>query len=176
MSTRLNPQIARRYAAALFAVVPADKQNTTLEEFKQLLVILSEPHIKRVFFHPFTPAHRKNELIRLINLSQSLEHFVLLTLEKSRENFLTQIEAEFERLVFAAQGMTKAEVISAVPLQANTKEQLQARLEARSGKKVLLHETVDPRIGGGLVVKMEGKIIDGSVANILTRFQREILQ
>lgn len=176
MSARLNPQIARRYAEALFAVVPENQLTVILKEFNQLLVVLAEPEIKRVFTHPRTPAYRKSELIRLIKLSKPLEHFILLTVEKSREPFLTQIRNEYEGLVLEAQGTAKAEVITAVPLKAETARELQERLEKRSGKRVILQETVDPNIGGGLVVKMQGEIIDGSVTHILSQFQRSILE
>ncbi len=176
MSTHSDPQISRRYAEALFSVVAAQEQTAILEEFNQLLLVLAEPDIKKVFAHPRTPNHRKSELIRLIKLSKPLEQFVLLTVEKSRENFLRQIRNEYEKLVLEAQGMAKAEVIAAVPLTEETLGALQQRLENRSGKKVILQETVDPEIGGGLVIKMEGEIIDGSVKHMLRQFRRTLLQ
>ncbi len=75
-----------------------------------------------------------------------------------------------------AQGTAKAVVITAVPLQEATAAELQQRLEKRSGKKVILQETIDPKIGGGLVIKMEGEVIDGSVTHMLRQFRRSLLQ
>ncbi len=53
---RSNPQIARRYAEALFSVVAESDQTAILAEFSQLLLVLAEPDIKRVFAHP--PHHK----------------------------------------------------------------------------------------------------------------------
>ncbi|HHY15576.1 MAG TPA: ATP synthase F1 subunit delta [Firmicutes bacterium] len=176
MSPRSNPQIARRYAEALFSVVAESDQTAILAEFSQLLLVLAEPDIKRVFAHPRTTNRRKSELLSLIGLSKPLEHFILLVVEKSRQDFLPRIKDEYEKLVLHAQGTAKAVVITAVPLQEATAAELQQRLEKRSGKKVILQETIDPKIGGGLVIKMEGEVIDGSVTHMLRQFRRSLLQ
>ena len=59
MSSLNNSQIAKRYAQALFDVVPAEERTALSEEFQQVLVVLQDPQIKRTFTHPRTSTSRK---------------------------------------------------------------------------------------------------------------------
>lgn len=174
MSSLNNSQIAKRYAQALFDVVPAEERTALSEEFQQVLMVLQDPQIKRTFTHPRTSTSRKAELIRLMNLSNTMENFLLLIVEKNRDPFLAQIEREFASLVLTWQKITVAEVVSAVQLSPATLRQLQLQLEQISGKTVQLKTSLNPKIGGGLIIKMDGKVIDGSVAHSLQRFQRSL--
>lgn len=174
MSNLNNSQIAKRYAQALFDVVPAEERTTLTEEFQQALVVLQDPQIRRTFTHPRTSADRKADLIRLMNLSTTMEHFLLLIIEKNRDQFLPQIEKELSALVLKSQQITVAEVISAVELKEQTLNQLKVQLEQLSRKTVQLKTSVDPKIGGGLIIKIDGKVMDGSVNHSLQRFQRSL--
>lgn len=174
MSTDINTQLAGRYALALFETVRAEERSAVLEELERFLKALEDPQIKRVFFHPRTALQRKGELIRLAQLCQVLEHFLLLTVEKSREEYLPHILKEYKELVLKAQEMTTARVVSAVPLNSATLASLQKHLEARSGKTVLLSPSVDPKVVGGLIVEMDGEVIDASVTRALKQFRRQL--
>lgn len=174
MSTNTNSQIARRYAEALFGIVQPDDGTTILNEFKQVLLVLQDPEISRVFKHPRTSLVRKSELIRLMDLSKTMRHFLLLTIEKSREQLLPQIEKRFEALILNSQQTTIAEIISAVDLLPETLTKLQQRLEELTAKTVRLNTSIDPKIGGGLIIKVDGKVIDGSIAHSLENFQRTL--
>ena len=56
-----------------------------------------------------------------------------------------------------------ARVVSSVPLTLEEKKRLKARLEKMSGRKVSLECSVDKSLLGGLVVEMDGKVINGSL-------------
>lgn len=174
MSVNTNVQIARRYAQALFDVVPAKERGTVLDEFKQALVVLADPKIHQVFTHPRTSLASKTELIRLMKLTKILENFFFLIVEKSREPFLSAIQKQFEELLLNAEQTSIADIIAAVPLNAETMTSLKKRLEELSGKTVRLNPMIDPTIGGGLIIKIDGKVLDGSVTNSLQRFQRTL--
>lgn len=174
MNTMKSTQIARRYAEALFsAISPTDRTNLA-EEFRQVLKVFEDQVIADVFNHPRTTLARKSELIRLMKLSKTLENFLLLTVEKSRDQFLPQIESHFQRLVLEAEHTALAEVTSAIPLKTETLERLKDQLQKLVHKTVLLSTKVDSKIGGGLIIKVDGKVIDGSVSHSLKRFQRAL--
>lgn len=170
----MSRQIARRYAQALFAVLPAKERSLIQEEFQRVLAVLEDPQIKRFFFHPRTLRERKQELIKLLKLSTTLEHFLFLSIEKSRDRLLPQIQKEFESLYLQAEKTTVAQVISAIALTPQNLGEIKAGLEKLSQKTVLLETKVDPKIGGGLIIKMGGQVIDGSVTNLLKRFQENL--
>lgn len=174
MSTNTNPQIAKRYAQALFASVPEGTRSQVSEEFKQVLKVLEDPDIQRAFTHPRTSLDRKEKLIRLMQLSDVMENFLLLVVEKSREPWLAHMEEEFELLVLSSQQTTIAEVTSAVHLKEEALADLKKKLGKLTGKTVLIRTNVDPLIGGGMIIKVDGKIIDASVKNTLRQLQRKL--
>ncbi len=172
MSKAHNSQISRRYAEALYNAVPHSEQSNVLDEFKKVIIILGDAKIKDVFYHPRTSRKRKNELIDLMGLSKILSDFLKLIVEKSRERFLLGIENHFEQKVLYAQQTTKAEVISAISLTTDTIDELKGKLEKITDKKVIINNVINPKIGGGMIISVDGKVIDGSVLNSLKQFQR----
>ncbi|NMB20778.1 MAG: ATP synthase F1 subunit delta, partial [Firmicutes bacterium] len=93
---------------------------------------------------------------------------------KSRETLLPSVAYHFEQLVLEAEQTTIAEVISAVPLTGETLDELQQRLYTLTGKTIRLQTKIDPSIVGGMIIKVDGKVIDGSVNNTLRQFQRSL--
>ena len=172
----MSTQLSKRYAQALYEVLPPQTLQSAVSEFKQATAVLQDPQIREVFFHPRTPMNQKAQLVKLMDLSPILENFFLLTIEKSRDRLLPSMLDEFEKLVLAAHKTTTAQVLSAVPLQPQTVERIKRQLERMSGKTVVLESTVDPNMGGGLIIKMDGYVIDGSVNSSLQLLTKELLE
>lgn len=175
MSMIKHSQVAKRYAEALFSTINEDMQDQINAEFKQVVQILADPKINDVFYHPRTSKERKGELLKLMKLSINLENFLLLVIEKSRETLLPSIAHFLEQLVLQAQHTSIAEVISAVPLKTETLDELKAKLSDLMGKTIRISTVVDPSIGGGLTIKVDGKIIDNSVSHTLSQFQKSLI-
>jgi F-type H+-transporting ATPase subunit delta len=70
---------------------------------------------------------------------------------------------EYRRLLDAKNARTVAHVTSARELTEAQKRSLVERLERTSGAKVTLECEIDPSLIGGAIVKMDGRIMDGSV-------------
>ncbi len=81
---------------------------------------------------------------------------------------------EFIRLVEDAKGISRAEVITAVPLTADEQAKITARLEQKTGRKIILVSKVDPATLGGMIVLVEGEIIDGSVRHGLDQIRDQL--
>lgn len=175
MSTNItkNSQIANRYAKALF-LAAEENRSELAQEFKNVLFVLEDPLINRVFFHPLTSGQRKGELVRLMGLSKVLESFLLLVVEKGREALLPLIQREFERLVLEERNTAIAEVRSAVELSSAEQNELQKKLSALTGKHVIIRSHVDPGIGGGLVIQVDGKVLDASLKQRLAHFAQQL--
>ncbi|MCK9525518.1 MAG: ATP synthase F1 subunit delta [Limnochordia bacterium] len=176
MSITRHSQVAKRYAEALFATLVQSEQTTSSinEELKNVLTVLQDPKVQSAFLHPKTSRERKGQLIRLMKLSPIAENFLLLLVEKSRETLLPSIVYHFEQLVLNADRTAIADVVAAVPLTSETLEGLKQRLSILTGKSIRLQTKVDPSIGGGMIIKVDGKVIDGSVNNTLKQFQRSL--
>ena len=67
-----------------------------------------------------------------------------------------------------------AYVTSANALTDEQTAQLGAKLDAIYGRRIALHVEVDPRLGGGLVVRVGDEVIDGSAAGQLAALRRRL--
>src|SRR4051794_18880217 len=67
-----------------------------------------------------------------------------------------------------------AYVTSASTLSDEQTAQLSAKLDAIYGRPIALHVEVDPRLGGGLVVRVGDEVIDGSAAGQLAALRRRL--
>ena len=67
----------------------------------------------------------------------------------------------------SARKLATAVVTSAVELTDAEKDKLKAKLEQRLGRTIRLECSVDPSLLGGLVVQVDGRIIDGSLKHRL---------
>jgi len=98
---------------------------------------------------------------------KSVALFVDLLLRKKRLGELEIIVAEFEALVEKAQGIQRANVVSAVALDDAEVARLHAELERWTGKKIKLARNVDPSLVGGALVRIGDRVVDRSVKALL---------
>ncbi|MBU0547404.1 MAG: F0F1 ATP synthase subunit delta [Candidatus Omnitrophica bacterium] len=68
-----------------------------------------------------------------------------------------------------AQG-DKAEIVCAYPLEAGQKQKLQQALSSKLERNIVLEETIEQEIVGGLIIRLSGfVVIDGSIKNKFKR-------
>ena len=95
--------------------------------------------------------------------SESFLNFLKIVIDKKRSDALLDIKRVYDAKMDAHDGVVKAVVESVIPLTAEQEQALAEKLQAMSGKKVVLTSRLNPELLGGLVVQMGDQIIDGSV-------------
>jgi F-type H+-transporting ATPase subunit delta len=80
----------------------------------------------------------------------------------------------YRRLLNQAKGRVEAKVVGASPLEPGTLDQLKELLGAISGKQVVLQQETDPALIGGVLIELQGKVYDGSVATQLEKMKQRI--
>jgi F-type H+-transporting ATPase subunit delta len=173
--------IARRYAQALFM---AAKRKDVVARVSHDLGAVQQAdqgmgERLRLFLEaPQVPTDQKLAVIerglRPFAHPLVIEFFKLL-LAKKRLFRMRDIVVEFERLVEQDQGIVRAQVTSAVPLNDGELNGLVAALEHGLSKKVKLNAHVDPSILGGVVVKVGDRIADRSVTTQLSELREQLL-
>ena len=93
--------------------------------------------------------------------------FLALMTERGDAEHLEEAIGAYEALYQAQKQRATARVISATELVAEEKEALCAALSKKSGKQVLAEYVIDPTLLGGLVVEMDGVVLDGSLSRRL---------
>ena len=119
-----------------------------------------------------TPALSKEERLALIDeafgsLNEYLVNLIKLLAEKRYAYLLPRTLDVFLSLCDEAQGIERVEAITAVAMTEEQISRLTARLEAKTGKTVIISNTIDPSLLGGVKLRYMGVQLDGSLKSRL---------
>lgn len=183
-----DSHVSGRYAMALFLLT----EKVAAKEGQPLAVVLERTldELQGVagLFAPGTrageflanpqvnPADKRRVIASsLENRTQrSVAVFTDLLLRKKRLRYLGDVVTDFRSLVEKAQGLQRAQVVSAVPLASDEVARLHAELERTTGKKIVLSQRVDPKLVGGAYVRIGDRIIDRSVKTLLETISHQL--
>ncbi len=164
----------KRYAAALFQACQEDKRQQVLSGLQEALRVLQEPDIWGFLIHPRTSPTQRRQLLEPFDLASPANAFVDLVIEKRRETLLPAIVQEFSLLIRAAENRVEAIITSPEPISETQQERLRKTLSGLTGKQVSLDSRINPEILGGLVIEIDGQVIDGSIAHELAKLRRRL--
>ena len=170
-----NQKLAKRYAKALIEIgqeqVKVKELQEELKAFAKLLA--SFPELEQCLLSPLYSADDlKNILAPLIaklNLSETIQNFLYLLVDKRRIQYFADIVEAYEEFTYDIFGYVKAKVTTATALSGQDSEEVEKVLERITQKKVLLETVVDPAIIGGVVAEVGDKIFDGSIQSQLEK-------
>ncbi len=176
-SASFSAGIAGRYATALFELA---KDAKALNEVEGNLDALAEalndsPELRDVIASPVYSRDDQAKAIGAVGAKMGLSGLVANTLAlmatKRRLFVLPHLIREVKERIAADRGEVTAEVRSAAALTPAQSEALSATLKAQVGKDVVIKETVDESLIGGLVVKVGSTMIDTSIRAKLNALQ-----
>jgi F-type H+-transporting ATPase subunit delta len=166
--------IARNYAEALFAASPT---------FGELIdavagAIAADERIKTVLESPRVSKTAKGEILARALKGEAPAEFVRFlqaVVRRGRQGLLGEIAQEYQVLLDHQLNRVHAGVTLAQEPDARTEKQVVERLTKALGREVRAYFRADPRILGGVVVRVGDRIFDGSVRRRLTALQRRML-
>jgi F-type H+-transporting ATPase subunit delta len=166
-----------RYAAALYA--HADEQHmldTVVSEMDALgRTIDASADFRRLLESPLIDVNQATRaalaMLEQEGYSKSVRDFVGVVTANRRLRSLRQIVAAFASLVAERRGIVTAHVASAHPLSDVQRQQLRARLIEAGYGNVNIHESVEPDLLGGLVLRVGARLYDTSLKSRLQRLQ-----
>ena len=180
MSRAGDTRVATRYASALFAAASKLGKSDAVESDLAGLESLwnQAPALRRALESPLIPGERKHAVVdaALADIDELSKTFLHLLIEKRREEILPAVKEEFGRQADDARGLIRAEATTAVPLADSERAALVGALQSRTGKTIELSAHVDAGILGGLIVRMEDTVIDGSVRGALERLREQMMR
>ena len=160
--------IARRYAKAIIAV--AQEQNALEQigdELRLLRALAADAQIAQGLANPLLSADARRGLARAIaeqlKLRPVMRNFLCLLADHRRLDQLVGIADQYQRILDQMLGRARATITSSAPLDPAQLESVTTALARQTGRTVLAEERVDPKLLGGLVVDIEGKVYDGSL-------------
>jgi F-type H+-transporting ATPase subunit delta len=161
---------AKRYAQAAFQIAQEKHSiERWLADLGRITALAQVQELVDVINNPAVPDLAKRTLLesRLEAADKEVMNLVYLLVAKGKFNLVKGIYSTFRQFVDELQGIDKAEVTTAVPLDNEEKQKIIEYLETLRGKKVVITEKVDDRIIGGIIARVGGKIIDGSTSSKL---------
>jgi F-type H+-transporting ATPase subunit delta len=175
----LTDAVEQLAAGAIIASADAQSRLDELEDelFRFGRVVASQPELRMALTNPFVPADAKRDLLtQLLAGKVTPEGLRLITqaaasplgrsLDVSLENYAQLAARRRELLV--------AEVRVAVVLTDQQRRRLAATLATAYGHQVLLNVVLDPRVTGGMTVRVGDELVDGSVATRLAEARRKL--
>ncbi|MFO8001874.1 MAG: ATP synthase F1 subunit delta [Marinilabilia sp.] len=139
------------------------------QEVKEFCVFLNNPVIK---------ASRKKEVLQKVLGDEQhpvMLNFVGLVIDKNREPLLSDMIRFFEELYKKHKGIRNVRLISAISLEKDYIEELKIFLEREFDAPIELHPEVKPDILGGMILIVDGKILDNSVSHQMKLLKKKLL-
>ena len=172
-------QISVVYARALLAAaIEKDALDAVHEESRALRGQFDDGSDLRLFVESARiELSKKREVFERAlkgKVSDTLLNFILLTFDKGREAHLPSIFDKFSQLYDEQTGLVRAEVTTAVALEESTLESIRNRLADQLGRRVELNNVVDSEVLGGLVVRFDGMVADGSLQRSLAEIREKM--
>ena len=169
---------ALNYAEALFSLS---------EELKLSDGVLSDLSIASDILRKYpeyvklldTPAVSVPEKIALISeafssLTEIVTNVVKILAEKHSVHLFSEIAKEYSAIYNESRGICAAEIISAVAITEDQTQKLKEKLENMTGKTIVIKNTVDKSILGGLKLRYLGKELDGTLKARLTSIEKSL--
>ena len=168
----------KAYGDALFMLAEELGQTEAVKGDAQtmLAVIDASPEYLTVLD---SPALSREERLGLIDrsfnsLNQNLVNMTKLLAEKRLTHALPKALEHFIKAYESSRGIERVEVISAVPLSSAQCARLKAKLEGITKKQIIISNTHDPSLLGGMKLRYMGIQLDGTVKSKLDSFERSL--
>jgi F-type H+-transporting ATPase subunit delta len=159
--------IARPYAVAVFRLA---KGKNALAQWSDMLALIAavaaDAQMQTLIEDPNQTSTNIEKVLLGVcgdKLNTEGANLVRLLVENDRLSLLPEIVATFEGLKAQEECTLDAEITTAAKLNAAQVKTLVTQLQARFGKKIEAHVSVDPEIIGGIKIIVGDTVIDASV-------------
>ncbi|OUS39811.1 F0F1 ATP synthase subunit delta ['Osedax' symbiont bacterium Rs2_46_30_T18] len=158
--------VARPYTKAVFEFArdagTIDNWSTSLQDAAQ---ITGDAVMQSILGNPALTSEQKADAVItvLADLDESGQNFIRLLAENHRLALIPEIAVQFEQLKANQESNVEIDVTTAYALNEQQQQNLTQALSAKLGREVALTSTIDKSILGGVVIRTQDLVIDGSV-------------
>ncbi|MEF9935519.1 MAG: F0F1 ATP synthase subunit delta [Clostridium sp.] len=172
---------AKRYAHALFeAGVDSDKLDIFLDQLGLVSVVYKENKDLSVFLdHPTISIEEKISVIKNIfkgNCDEEVLKLIVLLMQHGRINEVSLVYAGYKKLYQEHKGIKVAYATTAIAMTEDEIKSLESKLSAKYNLKVIVENLVDESIIGGVYLKIDDEVIDGTIKGSLEKIQKEVMK
>ncbi len=172
--------ISKRYANALFEIA---KEKNKIYEFEvQLNFILNcikeDKEFLNILKHPHISYSQKFDIFEKAfknNVYEEILGFIYIIIKKNRENELIDILKMFLDIINKYKNTTTAFIYSATRLTTNQLEDIKQKLSEKLKKDIVIDFKQKPELIAGLIINIDGKVIDNSIKKSLEDIKKNLL-
>lgn len=167
---KLSPQ---QFARALFEVAQEEKQ---LDNIASQLELAQNLHLELGDFlkNPKTSEQGKITFLKENGFSNIAANFLLIIAKNKQFHQLEVIINYFKNLVNEKSNSLEVEIITKSDLENADLENIQKTLANNLQKNIILKSTTDPKILGGIKIKIGDNLVDNSLENKLSKLKMEL--
>lgn len=167
------------YSEAVFELA---KETGTADKIKEELDALAKvfedaPELGKFLSAPTVTLEEKLAFIEKNfkeRLSETAYNLLCVVTENGRAALIPAIAEDYRNRWYEMKNIAEVRVTTSVPLGDVLRTKLRSKLEAVTKKTVILTESVDPSIMGGIVINYGNTMMDGSVKSKLEAVQKQI--
>lgn len=172
--------VGENYAGALLELATrrdaAEAYGRYLAEVASLY--REEPTFRLFLDTPRVAEERKKAVLREVladRVPEPFLHFLLVVLEKRRQRSIPRIEEAYRDLLDERFGRVHANVTLALEPDDELRDEITEGLSALLDRQVEANFRTDQDIVGGILVRFEDKVMDGSLRRRLQSLRRRLL-
>ena len=126
-----------------------------------------------------TPSLSREERVKLVDtafgtLNKNLVNLVKILAERRLVYLVSKIRQAYMLAYDEHYNIERVEAISAIPLTSEQINKLQLKLEKVTGKQIVVTNTIDSSILGGMKLRYLGIQLDGSIKTKLDNFEKSL--
>lgn len=180
-STQHRSPVATAYAGSLLELAnergQAEPIGQELRDLRQIL--LDNPSFRQLLSDPAISESEREQVIKRV-FSGRLNQLVLNVLgvmnDKGRLGILAEVANVYNDLLDEQLGKIEVDVTVAQRLSPEQLEEVRQRVSAALKKDAVVHQYVDDSIIGGMVLRVQDRLIDASVRTQLQAMKQQLLK
>jgi F-type H+-transporting ATPase subunit delta len=170
--------IGRRYAQAYFDLARQEKKvKERRQDLARAVETLAHPAVADALANPrLTLAERTRLALDLLDgVADPARNLVRLLVQRNRTGALSDLLEAYDALADRDSGVVRAEVVTAVPVDAELEKRISGALGKKLGAAVETEVRQDPDIIGGLIIRIGDRVIDNSVRTHLEQLRTALV-
>jgi F-type H+-transporting ATPase subunit delta len=172
--------LAIAYAEALLELATDAKMAAAVaDELRAIRELLEKnPAFAQILSNPSISGDERGQLLHRVfdgRASKLILNFLGLVNEKGRLNILPSIAAAFDELLDHQEGKIEIDATVAEKLSNEQLDSVRKKISEALKRTAVIHQYVDPQIIGGLVLRVQDQLIDGSVRAQLAAMRQQLL-
>ena len=173
---------AKRYAQAVFEIALERKElDRWPSDLRKIASLVKDDALFALLENPEVRFDNKAKVLseRLGDINPLALKLVSLLVAKGKLGMIDDIADEYQRLLDnyrGIEGAEVAEVTTTIPLDDEDRLRLAQRITSLVGKPVVLKTKVDSSLIGGIIIRVGGKLLDGSIRSKLEVLNRKLVR